>query len=163
MISIRASKQFCSEPLENIENYDNAVADVEHLWECHHRAEILPCGVYSREDLKKVGLYWHRPAKELIFLRHDEHRSLHHMGKVVSQDTRRKMSESHKGKGVNHPALSTPVEMTRLADGLVKVFPSQREAARWLVSHGYPNASSICECCKGKRKTSAGCRWRYVR
>lgn len=115
--------RYCSEPLENIENYDNAAADTEHLWECHHRAEILPCGSYSREDLKKVGLYWERPASELIFLRHDEHRTLHaknrkpetsrriaekvamrNRGRKLSDEHRRKLSLSHMGK---HQSPST--------------------------------------------------------
>lgn len=112
MIS-ETTKKYCSEPLENIENYDKAVADTKHIWDCHHRAEILPCGVYSRKDLKKFGLYWHRPASELIFLRHDEHIRIHgsnlstktkrrmaesHKGNLHSSETRRKMAESHKGR-----------------------------------------------------------------
>lgn len=128
MINTRWGKQFCSEPLENIENYEQAIADKEHMWECHHRAEILPCGVYSREDLKKVGLYWNRPASELIFLRHDEHRALHssnrkpettrriaekvaifNRGRKLSAEHRRKLSLSHMGKHQSPSTISKRV------------------------------------------------------
>lgn len=113
MISKNWPKLFCSEPIENIENYEEAVNDKEHMWDCHHRAEILPCGVFTPKQLQKHGLYWHRPACELIFLTSSAHRRLHNLhsseetnrkrsdaqrGKHMSHDTRRKMSESHKGK-----------------------------------------------------------------
>ena len=119
MISKFWPRRFCSEPLENIENYQEAVWDTQ-LWDCHHRAEILPCGVYSQEDLKKAGLYWNRPASELIFLRHGKHTALHaknrkpdvirriaermsmlNRGRKLSDETKRKMSESHKGRHHN--------------------------------------------------------------
>lgn len=141
MISTRWSKQFCSEPLENIENYDRAVEDTEHMWECHHRAEILPCGVYSREDLKKVGLYWNRPASELIYIRHDEHRTLHaknrkpettrqiaekvamfNRGRKLCDEHRRKLSLSHMGK---HPSPSAT--LNRVAS-LKKRYETQERA-----------------------------------
>lgn len=91
-------KKYCSEPLEHIENYEEAVNDKEQLWDCHHRGEILPCGRFSMDSLKKFGLYWERPASELIFLRHSEHIGLHNNGKNHSEETKRKMSEANKGK-----------------------------------------------------------------
>ena len=44
------------------------------------------------------GLYYHRPASELIFLTRDEHIKLHLKGKLRSEETRRKISEAKKGK-----------------------------------------------------------------
>lgn len=152
----RRLKRYCSEPIENIENYQEAVNDSEHLWHCHHRAEILPCGRYTVAQLKKHGLYWDRPASELLFLRHDAHTSLHHtgnkyrFGRKMSDETRRKMSESRKGRHFSEEtkcriAESQPmkkkVEMTRLSDGYTREFPSISEAARWLRENGYPKAS----------------------
>lgn len=96
MISESKARKYCSEPLEQIENYDKAVADKEHQWDCHHRGEILPCGVYSVSDLKKFGLYWNRPASELILIRHDEHVRLHMNN--LSDETKKKLSEAQKGK-----------------------------------------------------------------
>lgn len=90
--------KYCCEDITQIENYDKAMADKEHRWDCHHRGEILPCGVYSVSDLKKFGLYWNRPASELILLRHDEHVRLHMKCFKHSEESRRKISESLKGK-----------------------------------------------------------------
>ena len=100
--------RYCSEPLEHIENYELAVSDKEHMWDCHHRGEVLPCGVFSVQELKKFGLYWNRPASELIFIRNNEHTRLHKLGKNhpnfgkhQSEEVRRKISEAMKGE--NHP------------------------------------------------------------
>lgn len=151
-------KRYCSEPVENIENYDKAVADKEQMWECHHRAEILPCGVFTPKQLQKHGLYWNRPARELIFLPHGEHRRLHNLN--LSQEVRRKKSMSI----TNNPLLSRPVEMTRLSDGFTKVFPSQSEAARWLRENGYHKAAcrNIRSCCSGKYRFAYGAKWRHL-
>ena len=151
-------KKYCSEPLENIENYQEAMNDKEHMWECHHRAEILPCGVYSCEELKKVGMYWKRPASELIFIRHDEHRRLHSqnmrgethtklsqslMGHDVSHETRNRISSSQ----LNRRDCSRSVKITRVSDGFTQSFPSQSEAARWMSLQGvraHPAVISRC-------------------
>lgn len=74
--------RYCCEDLDNIENYEQAVADKEHMWECHHRGEILPCGIFTQSDLNHHGLFWNRPASELVFLRHDEHRHIHKKGSM---------------------------------------------------------------------------------
>ena len=137
----KSLRRYCSEDISRIENYDKAVNDKEHMWECHHRAEILPCGRYSQEELKKVGMFWHRPASELIFLRHDEHKKLHNNREVV---------------------------MRRLSDGFTQTFPSQRDAVVWLRNNGYPKAEhgTISKVCSGrgdkKRKTIYGATWRRV-
>ena len=186
MICERNMKNYCSEPIENIENYDKAVADTEHMWDCHHRAEILPCGRYTVAQLQKHGLYWHRPASELVFLRYDVHTSLHHKGKIAwnkgkpawnkgkhpCEEHRRKMSESHKGKHLSGEtkcriAESQPmkkkVEMLRLSDGYIREFPSISEAARWLRENGHPQAgrAHIQQALK-KNTHSCGAKWRYA-
>lgn len=98
MINEKCAKRFCKEDISKIENYELAINDKSQMWECHHKAEILPCGRFSRNDLKKFNLYWNRPANELVFLTPSEHRKLHLKGKKFSEETRRKMSESRKGK-----------------------------------------------------------------
>lgn len=98
------SRYFCSDDISLIENYSKAVSDENETWDCHHRAEILPCGRFSRKDLKTFGLYWRRPASELIFLKHGEHKGLHNigngyfLGKRHTSETRRIMSLSHTGR-----------------------------------------------------------------
>lgn len=149
-------KAYCSEPLENIENYQQAVEDNEHIWVCHHRAEILPCGRYTADQLKKHGLYWHRPASELIFLRPDVHTSLHHKGKIISGEHRRKIVEANPQK--------RKVKMTCIAGETVKVFDSFHDAERWLRANGFPKAAvgSIWKCCTGKRNRAYNARWSYA-
>ena len=98
MICERNVKKFCCEDISKIENYELALNDKEQVWHCHHRGEILPCGRYSMDSLKKFGLYWKRPAHELVFLTSEEHRRLHHKGKKISDEAKRKMSVSQIGE-----------------------------------------------------------------
>ncbi len=121
MISRKNTGLFCSEPIENIENYERAVNDSEHKWDCHHRGEILPCGNYSMKTLKKFGLYYKRPASELIFLPRGEHTRIHKVGNKFgcgykhTEESRRKMSMAKKGKpGVRNFLGHHHSEVTRM-------------------------------------------------
>ena len=99
-------KNYCSEPLELIENYQQAEADGFEGWCIHHRLEIQPDGTrVSAQELNDKNLYFHRPANELVFMRCGEHMTLHNkgenhplFGKHHSAETRLKMSEANKGK-----------------------------------------------------------------
>ena len=92
-------KSYCSEPLELVENYMAAKADDFEGWCMHHRREIKLDGTrVSIQELKDQGLYYDRPASELIFMRNGEHSTLHNKDKVISVETRLKMSEAKKGK-----------------------------------------------------------------
>ena len=95
-------EKFCYEDISLIENYEEAVAD-EQIWDCHHKLGIELNK--SKEELKEMGLYFNRPACELIFLKHAEHTSLHHNGKIAwnkgkkaTAETLAKMSKAMKGK-----------------------------------------------------------------
>ena len=96
MIHEQNSNAFCVEDISNIENYEQAINDKTQTWDCHHRAEILPCGRFSVDDLKKFGLYFNRPASELIFLQRAEHIRIHNTGRQVSNDTKQKISFTRK-------------------------------------------------------------------
>lgn len=94
MINEKYVKKYCKEDISKIENYAKAMADTTQTWECHHRTEIWwGC---SREDLIARNCYYNREAYELIFLTPAEHVRLHNM--YISEDTRRKKSDSMKGK-----------------------------------------------------------------
>ena len=153
-------KAYCSEPLSHIENYQEAVNDNGHLWVCHHRGEILPCGRYTVAQLQKYGMYWHRPASELIFLRQDAHCKLHHKGTYRSNEAKRRIAEKMKLKMMGR---GKKVEMTRLVDNRRVVFSSMSEAARWLRENGYPKADKahIRNALK-RNQHSCGAKWRIT-
>lgn len=106
MISPTKTKEFCNSDITKIENYEKAIADTTQIWQCHHRlethfsdgAERPIAARISRDELKALDMYYKRPPEELIFMTQLEHVRLHHFGGRQSEDTRRKMSESQKGK-----------------------------------------------------------------
>lgn len=98
--------RYCDD-IENVENYELAKADNFKGWDCHHRLELIATGGVcdvTAQDLIDWGIYYHRPADELIFLRHDEHKSLHMKGKNYfkgkhhSEETKKRLSSSNKGQ-----------------------------------------------------------------
>ena len=180
MINERCAKSYCSEDLSLIENYALAIADTTQTWDCHHRGEILPCGRFSVSDLKKFELYFNRPASELIFLTHSEHRRLHLKGVPtgpMSEDHKKAISDAKKGvprldlKGIpkseaHKKAMSEALrgvnakkilQFTKSGE-LIKDWQSAYEAAHNL---GIAQ-SSICSCCNGKRKSAGGYVWEYA-
>ena len=86
---MKTFERYCKD-YENIENYEKAKADNFKGWCCHHRK-----GVYIQtEELQSLGMYYNRPAEELIFLTRSEHQILHRKGHKHSESTKRKMSET---------------------------------------------------------------------
>lgn len=69
--------------IEQVENYELAKEDNFISWDVHHRLEthnsdgIRRLVDLSRDELIALGTYYHRPASELIFLKHKEHIQLH--------------------------------------------------------------------------------------
>ena len=88
---------FCSEPLELVENYQQAKADDFEGWCIHHRLEIQQDKRVSRQELKDKGLYYGRPASELVFMRTTEHARMHMTGLACSITTRQKISKTMTG------------------------------------------------------------------
>ena len=147
MICERYVTKFCCEDPSLIENYALAIADQTQTWDCHHRGEILPCGRYKAKDLKKFGLYYNRPASELIFLTHDEHARLHKQGVPKGP-----LSEEHKQK------LSKKILQFTKSGEFIREWPSAKEAERVL---GIARCN-ICQCCQGKLKSAGGYVWKYA-
>ena len=99
MITYR-TKRYCCEDIRNIENYEQAVMDETQMWDCHHRWEIFMMWRISKPSLKESGLYYNQPADRLIFLPRSEHLRLHNKGRKTSDETKHKISEAKKGKGI---------------------------------------------------------------
>jgi prophage tail gpP-like protein len=113
---IRQIKRYCREDISLIKNYEQAINDKEHKWECHHINELT----FTAKELIKQNMYYNRPANEFIFLTVQQHRNIHytvcassnslqiHMkniqriggmtGKNHSKETKLKMSAAKKGK-----------------------------------------------------------------
>ena len=95
MINERRARSYCKEDLSKIKNYDKAIADTTQVWDCHHMTETWwNC---SKQELIDNECYYNRKACELIFLTKAEHTRLHNKCRTVTDETRRKISESHKG------------------------------------------------------------------
>lgn len=95
MISENA-KQYCKDDISKIENYELAIADTEHMWDCHHRLELTLDGEHAHtpKELKRLGMYYNRPYFELIFLTKSEHNKLHRKTEYAKQQK----SKTMKGK-----------------------------------------------------------------
>ena len=112
-------EKFCKD-YENIENYEKAKKDNLKGWHCHHRLETHNSDGIRREvditqkELIALGMYYNRPASELIFLPASEHSAFNkgkhrseeakkkiaaaNIGKKLSEETKKKISEGNKGK-----------------------------------------------------------------
>lgn len=112
---------YCRDDISLIENYDKALADNFKGWLIHHKLETQDKWGRQRDEeipsnvLRFLGLYYFRPANELIWLSNSEHSYLHGIrrshseeqnakisatlkGKRKSEETKRKMSAAQKGK-----------------------------------------------------------------
>lgn len=68
---------------EKIENYEKAKSENFKGWCRHHRLETHTSEGIRRniditpQELKALGMYYNRPASELIYMRNGEHTTLH--------------------------------------------------------------------------------------
>lgn len=96
MIS-RNVKMYCCEDPSLIENYELALNDKANEWDCHHKLEIHSDYRNTPEDLIMMGLYYNRPACELIFLKKGIHTSNHNKGRKKSESHRLNLSKAKTG------------------------------------------------------------------
>lgn len=139
---------YCRHP-ELIENYEKAIADTTQTWEVHHRLERC----FTQKFLKEMNLYYDVEPEALIFLTPSEHKKIDSCckriseamkGKKHSEETKRKMSETHSKKVL---CLETN-----------EVFESARDAQRKTGIF----RSNISSACLGKLKTTGGYHWQYL-
>ena len=173
MINLKQARKYCCENICLIENYEQAKNDLLEVWHLHHRME----SEYSMKELKDSGMYYNRPANELIFLTKSEHMSLH--GKIMPEETKRKMSINHADfsgeknpcygrTGEKHPMFgrtgeknpkSKPVNQIDKKTGqIIKTWPCAYEVQRQLGIF----QSNISLCCSGKYKSCGGYIWKYA-
>lgn len=128
MINIKFAKRCCSEDISHIENYEQAKNDPrKYSWVLHHRLEIGYGYEITEGEMIKMGLYYHRPACELIFMPYGEHSTLHNNFKIIlgthkgsfkdgyqpTEETKNKIRNKVKGKprpkvsGKNNPMYGT--------------------------------------------------------
>lgn len=96
MISLINVKKFCREgELEKIENYEQAINDKENMWVCHHRLELTLEGEFAnyKKDLIRMGMYYNRPAFELIFMTNADHKKMHSHVQPCSNETKKKLAK----------------------------------------------------------------------
>lgn len=93
-INLWNAKRYCIDPVEKIDGYERAKNEPGQF-HLHHRLEEQG---YSRKELISKGLYYERPAEELVFLTREEHVRLHHEGKTLSGESRKNLSEKRKGE-----------------------------------------------------------------
>ena len=85
-MNLKYYKRYCKD-IENVENFEKAKADNFKGWDCHHRLETHNSDGERRlvditqAELIALGMYYNRPASELIFMKESEHSSLHTKGK----------------------------------------------------------------------------------
>lgn len=165
MITIeKRLRRYCKDPISKIENYEQAVNDPECIWHLHHRLELTLDGEYalSSKDLIRLGMYYHRPYFELIFLNPSDHEIMHSHAKPpmhrcsdeckrlrrdkikennprfwkdkeLSDEHKKKLSESHKGikyvRDPDHPSRSTIRRRLGLAKthAQYKAIPASRQ------------------------------------
>ena len=159
MINKRA-KRYCSEDVSLIENYQEAISDEEKMWDIHHRRECDENGrtLFTKKQLIDMGLYFNRPASELVFVTRSMHWKLHREmcsngGKIVG-----KIFGKIGGKSPSKiEKCSIPIIQFTKSGEFMKEWPSLREAERQLGI----SCASICKCLKGRRESAGGFVWQY--
>lgn len=163
MINEISAKRYCSDDISLIENYHEAIADQTKMWDIHHRRESDSEGrtLFTHKKLKEMGLYFKRPASELIFVTRSMHWKLHREmhsksgkigGKIVGKIIGKKYG------AINGKKNAIPILQFSKDGAFVKEWPSAREAYRQLGI----NYKSICNCLKGRYKSAGGYIWRYA-
>ena len=128
------------------------------MWDIHHRKECDENGrtLFTHKELKENGLYFKRPAPELIFVTRSMHWKIHREQRGKGGKIGGKINGKKTG-AINGKKNAIPILQFSKDGELVKEWPSAKEAERQLgISQG-----NICNCLKGRYKSTGGFIWRY--
>lgn len=168
MINYKQAKSYCCEDISKIANYDKAIADETQTWHCHHRLECefsdgTPRPInerISRRELIAQDKYYSVPPEQLIFLTMHDHRSLHwkdklkpgwNKGRKLSEETRKKMSESVKGRPSPRKGAKLSAETKRKMSEARKQYLQHNPAPWQGKKHSSESLKKMSEAHKGKK------------
>ena len=156
MINAYMAKLYCSDDITLIENYQQAIADEKRTWDIHHRRECDENGItlFTKKQLKEMGLYFNRPASELIFVTRSIHCKLH---REIRSNGGKIGGGSEAAKEAAKEKRSIPILQFTKSGEFMKEWQSATEAERQLGIF----QSNICYCLKGRLKSAGGFVWRY--
>lgn len=120
----------------------------QYIWMCANQADIPEGYDVHHIDGNKLN----NNIYNLELIESIKHRSEHKKGIVLSEEYRRKLSESQ----LNRKDLSKQVMQFTLDGELVKIWESTAECGR----NGF-NQSKVSACCRGERKKHKGFKWEY--
>ena len=126
-------RHYCSD-VENVENFEKAKADNFKGWHCHHRLETHTSDGERRlvdisaAELQALGMYYNRPAEELIFLTRSEHSSLY----KPSEETKKKISETLKGQPKSEETKKKMSDAKKnMSEETKKKISASKKGTRW--------------------------------
>ncbi len=120
---------YCCEPVDRIEGYipeekRTVKMVIHHRLESHDENGTLRTRFLSMQQLKDAGLYYNRPASELIWMTESAHKSLHQKD-LSYKENLQKMSEKNIGRKVsdvqkNKLMVGERVKLLNSQSGLTK-------------------------------------------
>ena len=130
---------------KKIENYDLALKNNFKDWVVHHRLETHNSDGERRlvdisaEELKALGMYYNRPAEELIFMRTKAHRQLHMKGKIPwnkGKKTGPHSEESNRRRSITMKGMKHSEERNKKISNARKGKPSNVKGKHWKLVEG---------------------------
>lgn len=178
--NLRRQRLVCCNDVSLIENYEKAISDTENKWVIHHRLETHNSNGerrlvdLSEQELIALGIYYNRPAEELIFLTKYEHDCLHSVGKPHTDEVLQKMSKTKLGKSLTN---ETKQKISKANKGRIPCNKGKRighldikyiicietgeiHSGKEWTKLGYDAAR---KCAAGIRKISKGLHFKYIK
>ena len=152
-------EKFCKKYYE-CEGYNKALNSNEEYFLHHIQGE----NNISVEELIENNLYYDCEPADLKWVTHSEHMTIHHKGKVLSDETKRKMSESGKVKvftADHRKNLSEAMKGDKNPNKRIDVREKISEAMKGK-SHSLETRKKMSESKKGRTAPNKGKSWKLV-